>query len=56
MGIEILEIEQGYAQLTMKVAEWMVQGHGVCHGGFLFTLADTAMAYSCHPLVSHHSP
>tara|TARA_A100001037_G_scaffold55269_1_gene47546 strand:+ start:747 stop:1100 length:354 start_codon:yes stop_codon:yes gene_type:complete len=46
MGIQILEIQQGYAQLKMKVAEWMVQGHEVCHGGFLFTLADTAMAYA----------
>ena len=54
MGIEILEIEQGYAQLTMKVAEWMVQGHGVCHGGFLFTLADTAMAYASNSYGEAH--
>jgi acyl-CoA thioesterase len=30
----------------MQVVEWMTQGHNICHGGFIFTLADTAMAYA----------
>ena len=46
LGIEIDTIRAGYARMTMDVRPWMVQGLGVCHGGLLFTLADTAMAFA----------
>jgi acyl-CoA thioesterase len=48
MGISIHEIKSGYACLKMTVTEDMLNGHDVCHGGFLFGLADTAFAYACN--------
>jgi acyl-CoA thioesterase len=45
-GIRILKLAPGEATLSMRVVEWMTQGHNICHGGFIFTLADTAMAYA----------
>jgi acyl-CoA thioesterase len=38
----------GGATVTMKVRQDMVNGHGTCHGGFLFALADTCFAYACN--------
>jgi len=46
LGISLEKIEEGYAKLKMTVRDWMIQGHNVCHGGFIFSLADTAMAYA----------
>ncbi len=46
MGMKLESLEPGQATLSMKVLEWMIQGHMICHGGFIFTLADTAMAYA----------
>lgn len=46
LGIELVEVRPGYARMSMKVEPWMLQGHDVCHGGLLFTLADTAMAFA----------
>jgi acyl-CoA thioesterase len=46
LGIELVEIRPGYARMTMLVADWMLQGHDVCHGGLMFALADTAMAFA----------
>jgi len=48
LGMEIKSISPGCAELTMTVAEDMTNGHGTCHGGFLFTLADSAFAFSCN--------
>jgi acyl-CoA thioesterase len=48
LGIELLEVTPGGARLAMTVRGDMVNGHGVCHGGFLFALADTAFAYACN--------
>ncbi len=48
LGIELLEVRAGYARMTMTVQDWMLQGHAVCHGGYLFTLADTAMAFAAN--------
>ena len=48
MGIEIQEMGEGFAKLTMTVTEAMLNGHQTCHGGQLFTLADTAFAYACN--------
>mgnify|MGYP003552308951 CR=1 FL=1 len=48
LRIALDEIRPGYARMTMKVTEDMVNGHDMCHGGFIFTLADSAFAYSCN--------
>lgn len=48
LGIEILESTPGRARLAMTVEPRMTNGHDVCHGGVLFTLADTAFAHACN--------
>ncbi|MCL4766731.1 MAG: hydroxyphenylacetyl-CoA thioesterase PaaI [Hyphomicrobiaceae bacterium] len=48
LGMELVDIGPGEARLAMTVTESMVNGHGVCHGGFIFTLADSAFAYACN--------
>jgi acyl-CoA thioesterase len=48
LGIAVDEIEPGAAVCRMTVREDMVQGHATCHGGVVFTLADTAFAYACN--------
>ncbi len=48
LGMRILEIRQGYARLAMTVREDMVNGHQLCHGGLIFTLADSAFAFACN--------
>ncbi|MEO3988812.1 hydroxyphenylacetyl-CoA thioesterase PaaI [Pseudocitrobacter sp. Cyp-38S] len=48
LGIDILEMDEGFAVLTMTVAPQMLNGHQTCHGGQLFSLADTAFAYACN--------
>jgi len=48
LGIEIVEVRQGYARLSMAVSENHVNGHKVAHGGLIFTLADSAFALACN--------
>ena len=48
MGIQIIESTAGQAVLNMTVRKDMLNGHAVCHGGMLFTLADTAFAHACN--------
>lgn len=48
MGMELVEIGPGTARLRMAVREDMVNCHGICHGGYIFALADTAFAYACN--------
>jgi acyl-CoA thioesterase len=48
LGMEILDIRVGRATLTMTVKPNMVNGHGIAHGGFIFTLADSAFAFACN--------
>jgi acyl-CoA thioesterase len=48
MGMELLEIGPGTARLRMAVREDMVNCHGICHGGYIFAVADTAFAYACN--------
>ena len=48
LGITIGDVAPGRATATMTVTAAMVQGHGTCHGGYLFLLADTAFAYACN--------
>ena len=48
LGISIDIPEPGSAVASMSVREDMVNGFALCHGGLLFTLADTAFAYACN--------
>lgn len=48
LGMVIESVGPGRALLTMTVREDMVNGHGLCHGGFVFTLADSACAFACN--------
>ena len=48
LGIKLHEVRAGYAVLSMVVRPEMANGHGICHGGLIFTLADTAFAYACN--------
>lgn len=46
MGIEVLVSEAGYCKLSMTIREEMTNGFGVCHGGIIFSLADSALAFA----------
>jgi acyl-CoA thioesterase len=46
LGMRIEEVGPGRAVLSMTVGADMVNGHGLCHGGFIFALADSALAFS----------
>jgi len=48
LGMEIIEVKPGTATLAMTITTDMVNGHGISHGGFIFTLADSAFAYACN--------
>lgn len=48
LGMSLLEVAPGRARLRMTVTEAMVNGHGICHGGFVFALADSAFAFACN--------
>lgn len=48
LGIELLELHEGYARCTMMVTEQMLNMHGSTHGGAIFTLADFAFAAACN--------
>jgi acyl-CoA thioesterase len=48
LGISIHDVGPGTAAASMAVAGHMLNGHGICHGGFVFTLADTAFAFACN--------
>jgi len=48
LGIAIEVIAPGYARATMTVRPDMVNGFGLCHGGIITTLADTAFAFACN--------
>jgi len=48
LGIKLLEIRPGFARMSMEVRPDMLNGHDICHGGLIFTLADTAFAYACN--------
>ncbi|MBX3088451.1 MAG: hydroxyphenylacetyl-CoA thioesterase PaaI [Cryobacterium sp.] len=48
LGMEVLEMEQGRAVVSMLVRPDMLNGHAITHGGLVFTLADTAFAMACN--------
>ncbi|MBP2233601.1 acyl-CoA thioesterase [Sinorhizobium kostiense] len=48
LGMTIDKIASGAATLSMAVTPEMTNGHGTCHGGYIFTLADSAFAFACN--------
>ncbi|MEV4160119.1 hydroxyphenylacetyl-CoA thioesterase PaaI [Nonomuraea dietziae] len=48
LGIELTELAEGAADCRMTVTAAMINGHGLCHGGYVFLLADTAFACACN--------
>ncbi len=46
LGIQLINIETEFCQVEMNVLETMTNGYDICHGGFVFTLADTASAFA----------
>ncbi|MED5408664.1 MAG: hydroxyphenylacetyl-CoA thioesterase PaaI [Pseudomonadota bacterium] len=48
LGMVLDDASPGYARLSMLIRDDMVNGHGNCHGGMIFTLADTAFAHACN--------
>ncbi|GAB2558029.1 hydroxyphenylacetyl-CoA thioesterase PaaI [Kribbella endophytica] len=48
LGMRLIEVGTGTARLEMTVRDDMVNGHGIAHGGFVFTLADSAFAFACN--------
>ncbi len=48
LGIEIVEIKEGYSKIKMTIREEMVNGFGIIHGGIAFSLADSAFAFACN--------
>jgi len=53
LGVELDEVAPGFARTRLRVTDSMLNGHGICHGGLVFLLADTAFAFACN---SHGSP
>lgn len=48
LGIELLEVKEGYSKIKMTIREEMVNGFGIIHGGVTFSLADSAFAFACN--------
>ena len=48
LGIELVEVTPGSATCRMEVQDHHLNGHDICHGGFIFTLADTCFAFACN--------
>ena len=48
LGMRLVAVAPGSAVMTMAIREDMVNGHGICHGGYIFALADSAFAFACN--------
>ena len=48
LGIQVLEIKEGYSKIKMTVRKEMINGFGIVHGGIAFSLADSAFAFACN--------
>ena len=48
LGMALVSVAPGEAVMTMTVADTMVNGHGICHGGYMFLLADSTFAFACN--------
>jgi acyl-CoA thioesterase len=53
MGMRLQDVQPGYARLAMRVTENMVNGQKVCHGGLIFSLADSSFGYACNSHNQH---
>jgi len=48
MGVQVLDVSEGYSRVKMSIRKEMVNGFGIVHGGIPFSLADTAFAFACN--------
>jgi acyl-CoA thioesterase len=48
LGIEVLDVKEGYSKIKMTVRPEMINGFGIVHGGIAFSLADSAFAFACN--------
>lgn len=48
LGIEVLQVKEGYSKIKMTVRPEMINGFGIVHGGIAFSLADSAFAFACN--------
>jgi acyl-CoA thioesterase len=48
LGIEVLEVHEGYSKISMTLRNEMINGFGIIHGGIAFSLADSAFAFACN--------
>jgi acyl-CoA thioesterase len=48
LGMVLIAVEPGAASVSMTIRPDMTNGHGICHGGFIFALADSAFAFACN--------
>lgn len=48
LGIEVLDVQEGYSKIKMTVREEMINGFGIVHGGIAFSLSDSAFAFACN--------
>ena len=48
LGVEVLEVQEGYSRIKMTVRKEMINGFGIVHGGIAFSLADSAFAFACN--------
>ncbi len=48
LGIEVMDIKEGYSKIKMTVRKEMINGLGIVHGGIPFSLADSAFAFACN--------
>lgn len=48
LGIEVLEVKEGYSRITLTVRKEMINGFGIVHGGVAFSMSDSAFAFACN--------
>ncbi|MEN9597955.1 MAG: hydroxyphenylacetyl-CoA thioesterase PaaI [Bacteroidota bacterium] len=48
LGIELIDVQEGYSKISMKVRPEMINGLGIVHGGIAFSFADSAFAFACN--------
>ena len=48
LGIEVMDVKEGYSKIKMTVRKEMINGFGIVHGGIAFALSDSAFAFACN--------
>ncbi len=48
LGIEVLDVKEGYSKIRMEIRKEMINGFGIVHGGIAFSLSDSAFAFACN--------